>query len=297
MIERLEALVSRGELLQAHREAKRLLIEEHTNPASQGRLYRLLARIHAETGEIYAATKLYELAWPLLLKALDWDYLGMVRSELGITWLTIGDIPAAINCFAAYLLDFERYRRARSSRGFVHYNYGLALCRSRRPQEAAAQYHEALEWLAVHGFTELIGETHQNLAWLHCDLDELEQAERALDLADSLSDRLPPRFKTQQLVCQAYLLMKQKRIGSALNLVEEILNPGRPDTLPAHRGHAAWIAGTIAVQCGWEDSARFFADVIADEAVNGIDVGIANRLSTLRKLVADRFGMMEEGVV
>jgi tetratricopeptide (TPR) repeat protein len=297
MIEQLEALVSRGELLQARREANRFLIEGNLLPANQGRLYRVLGRIHAEQGEVFAAAKMYELAWPLLLKSRDWDYLGMVCSELGIMWLTIGDLPAALSCFGAYLLDFEHYQRARSSRGFVHYNYGLALSRSRRPREAVAQYHEALEWFAEKGFTELFGETHQNLAWLYCDLDELQLAKRALIVADSFSDRLPPRFRTQQLVCRAYLLMKEKRIGSALALVEEVLNPKRQDSLAAHRGHAAWIAGTVAVKCGREDTARYFAELVANEVVEGNDLGVANRLSTLRKMIAERFGSMEEGVV
>jgi tetratricopeptide (TPR) repeat protein len=295
-MEELEALLRRGELLQATREAERLLLQGDLGPSCRGRLYRLLGRVRAEQGDLYASVKLYELAWPLLLSTKDWDYLGMVRAELGIAWVEIGEISGAVECFQAYLLDLRLYDRAKVHRGFVHYNLALALSRQRRFNEAIAQYQEALEWFAERGFTEHTAGTHQNLAWLLCKTGDHDRAAVELDLAETFSHRMPPGFRTQQLLGRAYLLMELRRIGSALALVEEVLHPKHQHSTTRQRGYAAWIAGSIAVRCGQKALATYYADLCADHAADAKDVDVMGRANALRRMMVEKFGSLQEEV-
>jgi tetratricopeptide (TPR) repeat protein len=296
MMEELETLLSRGELLQATRAAERQLLEQELTSSQRGRLYRLLGRLRAEYGELYGAVKFYELAWPLLMSAKDWDYLGMVRAELGIAWVEIGEIAGAVECFQAYLLDLKYYDRAKAHRGFVHYNMALAFCRQRRFNEAIAQYQEALEWFAERGFTDLTADTHQNLAWLLCHTGDLIRAAGELELAETFSRRMPPTFTTQQLLGRAHLLMLQRKIGTALTLVEEILNPRRRHSTPRQRGYAAWIAGSIAIMCGQKALASYYADLSADHSVEAKDVDVMSKANSLRRLMVEKFGSLGEEV-
>lgn len=281
----LETHLSRGEWLQAKREANRIWpFRESLSPKEQGRLYRGLARAVVGLGEdIYGVAKLLELALPKSLQGRDWDMLGTIRAELGTAYSLIGDWSASLEYFKAYHLDFERYADAKGLYGRVEYNAGVVSVRRREYEAAVCHYQQALSWSVERGLTLEAGEVHQNLAWVYCLLSRPQEALPHLECADTYRERLSPEYAAMQLVCRALYHYRIGEIRAAILGVEEILEEGRQGATPEHRGDAAWIGAQIALDVGHLDGARHFLNVVNDVMLDTEDWGLSAQVSALRK--------------
>lgn len=260
----------------------------------QARLFRLGGRATAETAGPYAGLKLLELALHLALKAKDWDCLGGTRVELGVYWLMVGDIPNAIEYLKSYLLDLERYTSAKGYLGHVHYNLGLAHRRRGDLAAAVSHYEAAVEWFTEKGYTLQAGATHQNLCWLYCLGGQHEEATRELELAESFGEVCGQGFRVEQLVCRALLYRVQGSLGEATKMAEEVLQPGRQGATPAHKGNAAWIVSTIALEVRHYPNAKYFADLAITYALEAKDTAIMSQANKVKAEIARRQGLGEE---
>lgn len=284
----LEEHVRRGEFLLAVTEAERLRMLPDLSYREQGRLFRLYGRARGQSGDPFGALKALEMAIPHALKAKDWDCLGMARAELGVAWLHVGDTANALEYLQAYLLDLEKYDRAKGFYGDVHYNLGLTYRRRRDPERALYHYREAVEWLTFRGYVLQAGETHQNIAWLHCLEGDTEAAEAELALAETFADVCGPTFKVEQLVCRALLHWVRRDIKAALELSREILHPRRQVCTDLQKAHACWIAGTAAAAVWNLPDAQFFAEQAAKYAIKAKDTSAMNQACALKADIARR---------
>jgi tetratricopeptide (TPR) repeat protein len=290
----LEVYVRRGEFVKAQREAERLMLLPDLTPREMGRLFRLSGRARSESGDPYGGLKVLELAIPWALKAKDWDCAGKARAELGISWLLVGDIPNAIDNFRAYLLDLHRYDEAATYLGHVHYNLGIAYRYRKDYDQAVSHYREALEWFTQRGYTLQAGETLQNLTWLYCMKGDTVSADESLTLAETYARVCGPEFKVEQILCRALLLKTQRQIQPALQLAQELLEPGRPQCTTSQKAYAAWIVGSIALSVWNVENAWYFANLAIKHALNAKNVFAMSQASALRAEVYRRKQSAEE---
>lgn len=229
-----------------------------------------------------------ELAIPLAMQARDWDCLGKARAELGTSWLFIGDYSNAIEYFQAYLLDFHRYDTATKYLGPVHFNLALSFRRRKDNQRAVDHYRKSLEWYSERGFTVMSGKIHQNLAWLHCLDGDVEAAQDEIRLADTFAEVCGAEFKTEQLLCRAFVHMLQKELICALTLTAEILQSKRPGTTDSHKANSCWIAGRCALALYNLKTAQEFAEYAIEYALRAKDTAAISAANTLKADVARR---------
>jgi tetratricopeptide (TPR) repeat protein len=232
--------------------------------------------------------KAMEMAIPLALASRDWDCLGKARAELGTAWVFAGDYSNAVDCFLAYLLDYRHYQTAARYLGTVHYNLALAYRRRKDNLRAVEHYKEALEWFSERGHTLMSGKTHQNLAWLYCLEQNLEAAEAEIQLAQTFAEALGAEFKTEQLICRAFLHMLRKEILEAVKLTQEVLQDGRPGTTETQRAHAYWLCGRVALAIYDLDTAQAMAELATRHALLARDPSAMSLASSLKAEVARR---------
>lgn len=162
----------------------------------------------------------------------------------------MGDLYRGMTYLRNDLQDLDQYTEAATVQGKVRFNLALAYKYRRQYREAATYYMEALDWFTLRGFAAEKGMAHQNLAWLFCTLNQLDDARSHLELADGYRDTLSPKFDAEQICCWAFYYWKIGQVGSAMNLIQEILLAGRPGVDAHHRGQAALIGGQIALLMG-----------------------------------------------
>lgn len=283
----IESHLCRGEFLQAAREAERILLLDLAQ-WERARVCRYLGRSRGQAGDPYGALKVLEMAHVLAQESRDWDCLGLARAELGITLLMTGDYANAIDSLQSYFLDFRRYNEARAVEGLVHYNLGLASRRRRDYPAAIDHYTRAVSWFTERGYTLHAGQTHQNLSWLYCLDGNYDEAERELITADSFLDVCGPAFQAEQLVCRALYHLCTGQLGTSMLMVEEVLRPTRTGVTPTHKGHAAWIAGCVALESRHHDMATYFADLATQFALEAKEPAIMSQASLLRADIANR---------
>lgn len=286
--------MQRGEFVQAITEARRILMLPDLTPRHRAEIFRLSGRARGESGDQYGATGVLETAIGWAFKARDWDTAGMARAELGICWVEIGDIPAAIDSFQAYFLDMHRYQRAKAFEGFVHFNLALAYRRRKDHRMAIHHYQAALEWFSERGLTNYVGVVHQNVAWMYCMEGNAEAAHASLDLAGTFTGVCGPPFRVELLVGRAFAYKVQGQIGQAMALVQEVLQPGRPAVTDSHRASASWLAGTVGLAVHRLDDAWYFANSSIRYAMAANDCGIMSLASSLRAEVIRRRNILGE---
>lgn len=284
----LEAYLVRGEYLRTIREAEELLLDEELPLSQKAWAYRILGGARARSGDPYGALKVLEMAQSLSLKVQDWDCLGAARVDLGIAWLMIGDYGSSIESFQSYLLDHNRYSKAKSFQGVAHFNLALAYRRARRYQASVEHYTQALSWFTERGYTLQAGQTHQNLAWAYCLNGHYIGAGLQLAIADTYLDVCGQSFQAEQLVCRSLYFLGLGQLGTSMLMVEEVLRPSRTAVTDTHRGHAAWIAGCVALRARHLEMAAFFADMATQFALDAKEPAIMSQVSLLRAEIAKR---------
>lgn len=289
---RLEGFVQRGEFVQALNEFQQLVLLPDLTPKENARVLRLGGRAVVEISGPYAGIKCLEMAIPLALHAKDWDCLGTARADLGSFWLMTGDYGNAVEYLQAYLLDYARYDVARGVLGHVHYNLALALRHRYQFHAAVEHYERAVAWFTEKGYVLQAGSTHQNLAWMYCLLGRLDEAGREIDIAETFAPVCDNDFRMEQMVCRAFLLRLMKQVRDALLLVQEVLHQSRKKVSPAHKGNAAWVAGSIALDLRQYRQAVDYAGLATRYGLLGQDPSI---MSLASKLKAEAHRRMVEG--
>lgn len=281
---RLEEGLQRGDFDRVIRDAYRHLLTPGLQPRYQAVLHRLAGGARGRSGDPYGALKPLEMAISLALKSKDWDTLGLARADLGIAWLTAGDLPNAIDTLQSYFIDAHRYQGALKVLGHVHYNLALAYGRRRDFQAAVPHYQEAVHVFKDRNQPTLLCMAQQNLAWLFCMAGTPYSAEQELAKCESLSQECGQPYQSQQLVCRAFQLEQTQRVGDAMKLVEELLWQRAPE--PAHRGYASWIAGKVALRLRQYDHAGYYADLAIRWGLDAMDPGIMSLASNLKADIA-----------
>lgn len=262
----------------------------------KAQVFRFFGRARSQSGDPYGGLKTLEMAIPLALKAKYWDCLGKTRVELGISWLTVGDLPNSVDNFEAYLLDLPRYDTAKDYLGHVHYNLGLAYRRRRDHDRAIQHYIAAVEWFTERGHTLLTAETHQNLAWLYCLQGNRDMAEVEIEIAETFSEVCTSEFRVEQLVCRAFLHVLNKQVKRSAELIQEVLQPGRPGCTDSHRAHACWIGGKCLLAIFAFDDAQAYADFAIEYSLRSKDTGAMSLATALKAEIARRRRESDEAV-
>jgi len=208
--------------------------------------------------------------------------------------MLIAEYPNAVENLQAFLIDYHRYDKARSYLGAVLYNLGLTYRRRNDNANALHYYREALACYSEKGLTFMTGKTHQNLAWLYCLEGDDESAESEVRLAESFADVCGAEFKTEQLLCRAFVLFLRKQIVTALRLTAEVLQTGRPGTTDGHRAEACWLTGRCSLAMYDVRAAQSFAEYAEEYAIRHKDPEATSLASSLKTEVARRLQESDE---
>jgi len=232
-----------------------------------GQMYWAGGRACIGLREFHNAIALGELGLPYALKAKDWGTVGKLRLDVAGCFLAIGQTRDARAYYEAYLLDLPRHREARKYEGRAHYNLGLLYRQVRKYDLAGAAYRQALHCFVERGDTRDIGDTHQNVAWMHLMQRKPEEALTHIELAASYRDRLPADFETEQLVLLAFY---HAAIGE-LKVARDYLEPVRGGSVPATEAHLAcakWVDAQVLARAGQWPKAQAALHEATDHALN-----------------------------
>ncbi len=261
MLEKLHGHLSRGEYLQAKREAERLLMMTGLDDAQMSRIYRAGGKACLELRECYAAVKLLELAIDFGKRSGDWDVVGRARHNLGAAYLWLGDYSQAEQVLNRWLRDLQRYQHLQHAQAEVYVNLGI-LYRHRHHNAAALAYYAMGQEL----FTQLEqwrGVVHclLNSAWIHLMERRSAEAARVLETAGQYLQSIPDADLQAHFFCMRALLARiQEDYPASMAYCEEIF-AGRPGASDYHLSEAAWIAGENALDLGRMPEARIFASL------------------------------------
>jgi tetratricopeptide (TPR) repeat protein len=187
--------------------------------------------------------------------------LGKVRLAMGNLLREIGETTAAIERYQAFIQGVGEYKALQAvCMGVAHYNLGLALRCARRFDEAVAAYESACQEFRANDFPDYLRQCLQNMAWLHCLMGNVRDAESALVESEELCESAEARW--QQQVGWAYLEAISQEHASALSRCDRIIK-AEGEASPEVISHAYWVAGQVALSLGQVDQ----ASVLADHAV------------------------------
>lgn len=243
--------------------------------AEQGRLdeawaeYKLLhasgeadAEVHYSAGRVaLRRNDLFE-AKTVLLRALSaclgGHLRGQIRLLLGEVERRIGEVDEAVAHLQSFLEDIGEYAELGALwEGAALYNLALTLRQAGRHEESRAAYRQAVKLFRREKLREPLRQALQNLAWVACIQGDVNEAQRALDEADSLLSGEEARW--HQRLSRSFLLAVQGQYSQAMDLCGAIVRAeGR---IPiAVRSHACWIAGNQALRNGLYDVALAMAE-------------------------------------
>lgn len=187
--------------------------------------------------------------------------LGKLRLALGNLLREIGETSAAIEQYEAFIVGIGDYMTlAPVCYGVAHYNLGLAYRCARRYDEALRAYETGSAEFRRNDFPEYLRRCLQNMAWLHCLMGNVQQAEAALLEAEDLCKTDHARW--HQRIGWAYLEAVSGERTSALTRCEGIIKAEA--MAPADVvSHAYWVAGQVALNLGQFEQ----ADLMANQAV------------------------------
>lgn len=152
-------------------------------------------------------------------------YLLAFQTKVGISYRS-GDFPELIKNYSTILNDFEvidklgQFNRAKLFLGLAE-GYD-----SQGQHDLAFQFVNKAMKLAMKGnYQVLIGKCHLELAWLNFALQDLNGAERELNLAENIFQQTNERYSiTDALNLLAQIRQKQDRKKEALELHEQCLD-------------------------------------------------------------------------
>lgn len=191
--------------------------------------------------------------------ALAGNVLGQVRFSHGYIVMRLGDVPAAVDQFRAFIADQDRYPDVFGvAEGHVWFNLGFSLRQAMQYDEALDAYHRSAAAHRRNGLFDSLCETLHNLAWTACMVGRRDLALASLEEAAPLctSDYL----RVHQSIGEAFagVLGDESDRKRALEICQSLI--GRYDHVPyTVRSHACWLAGRVSLDLGQLDMAEDLA--------------------------------------
>lgn len=287
-LERLRQHLTRGEYVQARREAERLIHVGDLTGANLVQAYRGAALAHYYVQDVFAAAKLGEKALERASAIGEWELIGRARYDLGEFYLTLGDSHLAREHLAQFLSDLPHYPQIQGLEAKAHHNLALIL-RQRREYEKAITYHETAASLHRRENRDREAmEAVRGIIWCHLAASRPAAAWPYIEQVSMyLQSHSDDGLSASLLTDLAYYHRLSGDIRTSMDFCEEALVPGRPGVDDHILATACVIAGENALDVGQHKEAGMFANLALDFALKAKHPFLMNRASALRRQVAE----------
>lgn len=283
-LKRLQQHLSRGEYVQARREAERIIQLSEVCGTELVQTYRLAALANYHLRELYAAIKLAETGLELAQALADTTLAGKLRYDLGEYYLTLGDLHLARLHLEECLHNMAEYRHIPGLEPRVYHNLGLVLRQRRQQPEALHFLHRAVDTYRETGHQRQAIEAVRAVVWCYLDTGAPQDAWPYIQqVAGYLVAHEDPGLSASLLTDLAQYHRLAGDIQASMDFCEEALIPGRPGVDDHILATATVITGENALDIGRYQEAHMFANLAMDYALKAKHPFLMNRAAGLRR--------------
>lgn len=249
----LEHLVQSGDWAAARQELDWVLHFGNLDPEQRSRAMEKGCRIMNRLQQHYETLQMAEAALALAGRLGERQRQLLIRFDLGVAHLWLGNTREAVDTFAAFL---EQGALAPADLlGKAWFNLGIGHRQMNCLSEAVAAFRQAADHYRGQGV--VVGEVKCLLeeAWCHLLAEEWYRAEAPMRESARLLSQWPDSFlQAYQHLVEAYYHRQQLSLAESEGLVRPLLNG---DHFPELLAHACWVAGQNALDMGrWEEARR-----------------------------------------
>jgi tetratricopeptide (TPR) repeat protein len=283
-LDKLKQHLTRGEYVQARREAERLIHVGDLSPEDLVQAYRGAALANYYVGEIFAAIKLCEKALDQAQNLRNLELIGRSRYDLGEYYLTLGDAHQAHEQLLEFLSDLDRYPQLSELEAKAHHNLALVF-RQRRDYESAIASHTVATGLFERDGNERMRiESVRGLVWCYLTQGDYTAAFPQIEQISTYLELFPePSLSASLLTDLAYYHHQAGNITRSMEFCEEAMMPGRPGVDDHIMATACIIAGQNCVDLNRAKEAQVFLDLALDYSIKAKGPFLMNWATALRR--------------
>ncbi len=278
----LQALVSRGRLLQALEEAQKVgtdgtrAVEERVSAWLVGVRCASVRGLHSD------ARRCAQQARSLAEGAGYQEGSVLALLYEGSAHLHAGDPGEAEPLLLEFMARLEALPGLHNHKPDAYCQLALCYERQKRIEPAVGLYEKGADLYHQAGNYRLAVTVHQSAAWLLLRKGQAAAAEKHLNAAALLLPQSDDVNRADQLAMEAAAYLQQGQHSEAIRCAEEVLVPGCPGAKPWSRTCAAWAAGTVAVEQGRPELAQVMLQAALKDVTDCMDPALMNLVNELR---------------